>query len=516
MELSTVAARSELPGADPSGKTEQSPEMSRTALDYLQEQQRLEEDAREALPYAFDRCTQPIGALRQTLFSCLTCNPPTTPLDHQSKSAGICYSCSISCHGEHKLVELFHKRDFTCDCGTTRINSETPCNLRINASAGRKGDVRGEDPAEGNRYDHNFANRFCECNCEYDPYKEKGTMFQCLGLSSEKDGGCGEDWYHPSCIMGMGPTWQLSTTFSPPGPKSVIEPADGEEASKDDEQHPDTVNQAEEEEEEEEEEEDAPLPPGFPREDEFEYFICWKCVQANPWIKRYANVTGPLKPIYHDQAAEALRSTEDGSIQNTGSDNSSLTTLKRKREDDHDSDQDTKRTKPETMADGPTSGVTGSAAKPCTYDTLPECPTGSLSLFCTEGFRDSLCRCPRHFSQLASIPQLLEEEDIYQPPVSDSGVGDGASTAGSNSIYERGEAALAGVDRVKAIEGLMAFNKMKDGVMKHLKPYAESGKAVGAEDIKAIFAAMRGDMPMPGRTDDDMPSNDQRREQSGY
>jgi len=136
-----------------------------------------ESSARDILPYSFERCTAPLGHLRQSLYSCLTCSP----LEPETQRGGICYSCSIQCHGSHNLVELFNKRDFVCDCGTTRMGP-TPCSLRK---------VAKQEPASGNRYDHNFDGRFCACDVMYDPVVETGTMFQCLVC---------EDWFHEKCI----------------------------------------------------------------------------------------------------------------------------------------------------------------------------------------------------------------------------------------------------------------------------------------------------------------------------
>ncbi|KAG9554992.1 zf-UBR-domain-containing protein, partial [Aureobasidium melanogenum] len=154
---------------------------SQTAQEFIASQLELEKEAREALPYQFDTCTKPLGPLRQAIFACLTCNPPSASDGKSHTSAAVCYSCSISCHGEHELVELFTKRNFVCDCGTTRVPSSAPCTLRINESTSQKGNVTGETPAENNKYNHNFSGRFCGCGEPYDPEKEKGTMFQCLG-----------------------------------------------------------------------------------------------------------------------------------------------------------------------------------------------------------------------------------------------------------------------------------------------------------------------------------------------
>ena len=39
----------------------------------------------------------------------------------------------------------------------------------------------------------------------------------------------------------------------------------------------------------------------------------------------------------------------------------------------------------------------------------------------------------------------------------------------------------------------MVYNHLKDKVKSFLQPFAESGQAVGAEDIKAYFEKLRGD-----------------------
>ena len=66
----------------------------------------------------------------------------------------------------------------------------------------------------------------------------------------------------------------------------------------------------------------------------------------------------------------------------------------------------------------------------------------------------------------------------------------------------------------------MAYNHLKDKVKSFLQPFAESGQAVGAEDVKAYFEKLRGDeqgireaMTEAGSGGDG--GGDQRREQSG-
>lgn len=150
-------------------------------------------------------------------------------------------------------------------------------------------------------------------------------------------------------------------------------------------------------------------------------------------------------------------------------------------------------------------------------------PTGTFSLFLTEDFRESFCRCPDHFSLLTPHPALLEEEEAYQPPVSEDG-DDGTGSVGSRSLLDRGEAALSNMDRVRAIEGVMVYNHLKDKVKGFLQPFAESGVPVGAEDIKRYFETLRGDAEalkaMRGQQsasgNENGDDGDNRREQGGY
>ncbi|KAL9018360.1 MAG: hypothetical protein Q9185_004329 [Variospora sp. 1 TL-2023] len=492
---------------------------SQTAKEFIDSQLQLEADAREALPYAFDHCTQPLGPLRQNLYSCLTCNPPPKFTSDSYTPAGVCYSCSIACHGEHELVELFNRRNFTCDCGTTRLPATSPCTLRLDPTTGVKGPVHSQPAAQGNTYNKNFKNRFCGCGELYDAHAEKGTMFQCLGLAGEDDGGCGEDWWHPECILGLGRGWNCERntgllTVSDDRFNRITTGSRGDD--EDNENHDD-------------------LPPGFPREDEFETFICYKCVGANPWIRRYADryhVAGErteeelgngvqpsrgnvgLLPNEDEKTktplpSEGAQSTTAGS--HIGSDPRSVLSsgsLKRKAE--------------EQDADGLASATSKKSkvesTKDCYYDSLPDTRSGSISLFLKEDFRDHFCRCAKCYLDLRKHPQLLEEEESYEPPMSESDEAGGGSV-GTGSLLDRGEAALNNVDRVRAIEGVMVYNHLKDKVKSFLQPFAESGQAVGAEDIKAYFEKLRGDeraIKAAATTDASAPEDDNRREQSGY
>ena len=440
------------------------------------------------------------------MFSCLTCNPPPDSPSEPYSPAGLCYSCSISCHGEHTLVELFNKRNFVCDCGTTRLPAGSPCTLRIDEKTGQKGSVINESPDENNKYNHNFRNRFCCCGDEYDPHKENCTMFQCLGLGSVADGGCGEDWYHPECIMGL-PRNKQRSERPYEGGRCAAARAYSQNGNHGDDG----------------------LPSNFPKEEDFEYFLCYKCVDAFPWIKRYAGANGFLLPVLHNQtklhgALQGVKSDPD--VPTKASSDLSLDSKKRKASEELDEDlswnlQLSAIEVPMTFRSQAMAGPNGGPVTDCRYDILPDAPPCSLSIFMKEDFREHLCDCPKHYPLLSPHTQLLDEEDAYEPPLSSVGRDDGNGSVGSKSLLDRGEAALSNVDRVRAIEGVMVYNDLKEKVKNFLRPFAESGTPVGAEDIKKYFEKLRGDADgisaaaAVSKGDGGDAGGDNRKEQSG-
>lgn len=310
-------------------------------------------------------------------------------------------------------------------------------------------------------------------------------MFQCLGLGSAETGGCGEDWWHPECLIGLSRDWNEV------GTKQVAD--DG--AEKDE-----RVDHGDDE------EEDTPLPPGFPGEDDFETFICYKCLDSNPWLKRYAGTPGFLPPVFKDGGL-VNRGPEDegkGHAPDTEADTEALkeqtTDMKKRKEpadDENENKSAPKRTKTEAAEPPPeTTPEEPKEPTPPKHTTLPPTtPTETFSLFLKPDFRDHLCHCATCFPHLKAHPQLREEEETYEPPLSDADANEPANggSAGTGSLYDRGEAAFNNIDRVRAIEGAMVYNHLRDKVKSFLKPFAESGRVVSAEDIKAYFERLRGD-----------------------
>ena len=399
-----------------------------------------------------------MGPLRQLVFACLSCTPPG------SNPAGICYSCSISCHGSHNgIVELFAKRGFTCDCGTERFPGMT-CTLRKSS---------GDKAAESNKYNQNFQGHFCQ-NELYEAEKELGTMYQCL-LGDV----CQEDWFHDACIVG------LKREPRPASSKSKLL-VSGEGNTSEAEIQPEYAKSNDGEVEcgpvepfletsdndNDDNNEDEPAVEGFPAEDTFEHFICWQCVENNPWLKGYAGAPGFLDAVIKKDAADmpCLAVEPDGQQQLEGeqgpgiSDTPGAENRKRKAEDQLlPSTSALKRSRtPEPTIDESINSGNGSGnerslpikSTPTQKDeckapsTAPSLAGKVISLFLEKDFRASLCKCRRCYSLLLKFPILLEDEDTYEPPLDDDN--DGDSTA-HESLFDAGQKALNTMDRVKAI-----------------------------------------------------------------
>lgn len=362
-------------------------------------------------------------------------------------------------------------------------------------------------------------------------------MFQCIGLGTVEEGGCGEDWWHAECIMGLGREWrdklEQTEIKTKDNEQKHVKTTEQEELSTIKEENPDVDADRQVEEAQDLQDtnlpdiaageeavpdiDEAPMPPGFPDEESFELFVCYKCTSAYPWIKRYAGTPGFLPGVIHKDDQSSIKDDEaaipasaanlhGAAPPSPPSDLLSTQSVLGKRkasEGEEDSlqaqgESDTKKARTDKLVVSDT--TTPDIQSSCLYSTLP--PTPQLiqdhptSIFLESDFRSHFCRCLEHFPLLTPHPQLLEEEDAYEPPMSETGSDDlnGApSTHGSRSLLERGEAALSTMDRVKAIEGVMVYNRLRDGLKDFLKPFAETGQAVGADDVKAYFERLRGD-----------------------
>ncbi|WPK24629.1 hypothetical protein PUMCH_001909 [Australozyma saopauloensis] len=400
-----------------------------TALDYLESQLELEKEAREIMPFEPDTCTYP-KVLRQLVFACLTC------LEHNNgNEIGVCYLCLIQCHSTHELVELFSKRNFVCDCGTTRMGNGLACSLRygkLDTSVPRVSRMRtgsglqpesfhfpkvdlpkAEDiPSLENLYNQNYKGLFCSCSTKYDPDDESRTMHQCYFGEV-----CGEDWYHQDCILGF----------------RVDKNEDKDDNSEQ------TV-------------------PHFPELDLFSEFICWKCVamyssEFKELAKRI-DIVSHTRPHYHgmssaDQWFHKWKNVPEESA------------AKRIR-----------------LEEGKSS----------------ERHHEQSSLFLAGNFKSHLNDMYNSLPQDSSLRKLLhanaflyEEDPVYEPEE------DSSEATDVGTLFELGSSALLSLPAPHALEGLQAYDTMKQKLSNFFKGFVDQNKVVTEKEVKEFFGKMKKD-----------------------
>ena len=121
-------------------------------------------------------CSYKLGSLpRQPLYACVNCTSDNSQSD---QPGAVCLACSLICHKDHEMVEMYTKRDFTCDCGNSKFSQS--CQLYP------------QKPALNvlNKYDGTFSGKYCKC---HRPYPDKtddacpDEMIQCIVC---------ENWFH--------------------------------------------------------------------------------------------------------------------------------------------------------------------------------------------------------------------------------------------------------------------------------------------------------------------------------
>ncbi|VDP06636.1 unnamed protein product [Soboliphyme baturini] len=108
---------------------------------------------------------------RQSIFACTTC------CGADKEPAGFCIGC-LRCHDGHEIINLYTKRNFRCDCGNSKFETNK-CSL-----------FPDKDPLNiSNKYGQNFKGSYCTCHRPYpDPENDiPDEMVQCVIC---------EDWFH--------------------------------------------------------------------------------------------------------------------------------------------------------------------------------------------------------------------------------------------------------------------------------------------------------------------------------
>ncbi|ORY01776.1 hypothetical protein K493DRAFT_334838 [Basidiobolus meristosporus CBS 931.73] len=336
-----------------------------TAVEFLEHQSALEAEAREQYPGKFERCTHSLGYLYQELYVCKTCTPDLSVFEKSDQKdfgincesdwypGAICYACSIACHADHELLELWSKRGFRCDCGLENKYPTKQCSLQPK-------DLK-TDKNILNKYTHNFVGRYCWCNAIYDPDSDDSYMAQCSVCC---------DWFHDKCI-GI--------------EREMLDSCEGFICRDCTEKH------------------------AWLRK-----VGAW-ALQERQSIEEAAGSTGPtqtgslIKPIIVDK----LKLNEAAESQGK---NASIVQTKRQPEETVDIETVTKKSKLESGADQK-KVVEKTKAECKFKDIEPISPGACLHLLCNAGWKKSLCQCQECQDTLkqSDLKFLLEADELYEP-----------------------------------------------------------------------------------------------------
>ncbi|OJA16444.1 hypothetical protein AZE42_03811 [Rhizopogon vesiculosus] len=415
-------------------------------IEFVASQDELVREAALTLPHEFSRCTYSLGPIRQAVYLCLTCAVPR----------GLCSSCSIACHTHHEQIELFPKRNFRCDCPTTAI----PHGCTLHRSP------EGENLE--NKYDQNFRSIFCRCSRPYDPKSERETMIQCLTC---------EDWFHESCLHLR---TRPSSRQASPIPETKVTA------------HDDDAN------DDQSEASSSGLPPPLISAEDYDAFICSSCVCSIDTLRRYAGTQGAIMVVRDTEDSSWRKLDGDASGMNASTTtegdlldiDDSLAAPGQKRSRSQSFHSEGPERKKQHISPEPSSPCLAPSPNPVAQAIFQgsqllsdtEASLGAGDVFLTEGWRERWCRCSRCFPSLSGHPYLLEEEETYEPPEDpDSGL----------SLEELGMRALERLPRDRAIDGIRAFNDMRDDLLAYLRPFAQEGRIVSEADVRLFFESLR-------------------------
>ncbi|TFK24108.1 hypothetical protein FA15DRAFT_619833 [Coprinopsis marcescibilis] len=416
-----------------------------TLQEYLERQDDLVREAGLALPHQFSHCTYPLGYLRQPVYLCLTCKEPR----------GICAACSIACHTQHEQIELFPKRDFRCDCPTSAI--PRPCSLETTI----------QPKNEYNKYGQNFRGAFCRCGRPYDAEKERETMIQCLSC---------EDWFHESCC-------NLRERPTSRAPTPEVESKEKEEPTPAESTEEDARSETS----------CSSLPPALITAADYDSFVCGACVSKIKILKKYAGTPGAMI-VGRDalgsewrRIGDLIGKDDDVAIEDDDTPNAAGSKRRLVPSSDDEHAPEPKRTR--TASDPTLNEVAPCLAprpNPLASKVLGRDPSagnlGTGDVFLTDGFRERWCHCEDCRTSLENHRYLVEEEETYEPPEDpDSGL----------SLEELGMRALSRLPHGRAIDGIHAFNKMRDGFKSFFEPFAAQGKVVDESDVRDFFEKLK-------------------------
>ncbi|KAH9050187.1 hypothetical protein EDB84DRAFT_1449596 [Lactarius hengduanensis] len=349
-----------------------------------------------------------------------------------------------------------------------------------------------EAPNDENAYGQNFWRKFCRCGRPYDAKSERETMIQCLAC---------EDWYHESC---------LNLRARPPSRHPSQEPSNGDDEVAEVEQDDTSCSDAS----------SSGLPLPLITAEDYDTLVCRSCVSKIPILQAWAGTPGIAVVVREDpdsswnvlgalpkddavvepsQEAESdipTASVEAPDPEETHTPTRSLSGDDSSSFSNTDAVQGKKRTLPTPPSIGSPSAKRSRTFGPSSQKLCREPAPNSFAqkvfaqdgartlgegdIFLSGDWRERWCLCDSCLPRLQEHPYLLKEDETYEPPEDpDSRL----------SLEELGLRALERIPRDRALDGIRAFNSMRDDLKNYLRPFAQEGREVAEVDVRRFFEA---------------------------
>lgn len=365
------------------------------------------------------------------MYACITCVPEAKT--NPEKRAGICLACSYKCHDRHEFIELYTKRNFRCDCGTSKILA-IRCKL----------DAEKLDDNDNNKYNQNFSGTYCLCKRPYpDPEDDiDDQMIQCILC---------EDWYHSRHLETETPD---TSTFE----EMICSTCTKKHEFLNNYSHLSVA----------------------PKDDNLDESVT-ESIDADASVENKDQIdrpdTGKKEEILDDELNQCIRDIIE--INKTNNQPESVYS----NEDDGPPKKKIKTDVPCTSLDE-VAGGSGSCRRP---KTVLNQFTGAS--FWPSNWRSSLCQCSECLSlyKQSGIEYLIDVEDtvlFYQEK---------GKARGSSSMHDDGMRALSNMDHVTQIEAITGYNKLKNKLKDFLTTFVANKQIVTENDVNVFFQSMSKD-----------------------
>ncbi|KAJ3038302.1 putative E3 ubiquitin-protein ligase ubr7 [Rhizophlyctis rosea] len=384
------------------------------------------EEAAELYSGNIEKCSFEHGYVRQQVYSCRTC------ADSNNQPVGICYACQDQ-YLDHDIVELFYKRHFRCDCGSSGLRE--PCTLQPKSLAQNTENV----------YNDNFKGIFCFCRKLYEPESESDTMLECIFC---------EDWFHTRCI----------------GELPDLESFEDYICRNCSAKHRFILAYR-----------------SFPGVQIFERQV--KDVKRGRIDDADGEESEGSKRVKLNGAndVESSTGTKNGAV----SKNEAAVEAEGQAEQKKETHAGGPTEKKEEGGKGKEPAVTVACIIEGWETSVPHAP---CDVFCPKGWWSEICRCSKckkMYSE-SGLPFLLERETTFEPEEDE---GDEEVEMDESMIDgmmdEMAMSSLKGTDRVTTLEFLYDWKRLKDDFKMLLKGIKEEGRSVRKEDIDAFFESQR-------------------------